>query len=172
MGKKDQKGWALIETILILVIIALVAFVAWYAFHTKSSTDNTYTNAGNTQLNPPQNQNKTSSNPSENSAQIVQTKSNATAGQYLADGNGKTLYTYGPDTTGVSHCTGSCLTDWPVYAAASTPANLPANVTVISRSDGGRQFAYKGMPLYYFTGDAAAGQVNGDGVSDFHLAKP
>ena len=48
---------------------------------------------------------------------------------------------------------------------------LPANVTVITRSDGGKQYAYKGMPLYTFTSDGN-GQVTGDGVENFHIAKP
>jgi predicted lipoprotein with Yx(FWY)xxD motif len=169
---KTQKGFAATEAILILVIVALVAFIAWYAFHTKNSTDNSYNNAANTQLNPPQSSKTNNNTKTAAPASLIQTKTNSTVGQYLADGNGKTLYTYGADTSGVSNCSGSCLTDWPVYAATSTSSTLPANVTVIHRSDGGTQYAYKGMPLYYFTGDSSAGQVTGDGVSDFHVAKP
>ena len=168
--KKAQRGFALTEAILILIIVALVAFVAWYAFRTKNSTDNTYNNAANTQLNPPAKK-QTSSNTS-TASQIVQTKTNSTVGQYLADPNGKTLYTYNSDTTGKSNCTGSCLTDWPVYVATSSASNLPANVTIITRSDGGTQYAYKGKPLYYFTGDTSAGMVTGNGVSGFSVAKP
>lgn len=170
--KKMQRGFAATEAILILVIVALVIFVAWYAFHTKNSTDNTYNNAANTQLNPPKKTTHTSTNTNAATADVVQTKTNPTVGQYLADKNGKTLYTYGADTSGVSNCTGACLTDWPVYAATSTTSNLPANVSVIHRSDGGTQYAYKGMPLYYFSGDTSAGMVTGDGVNNFHVAKP
>src|ERR1700757_75690 len=46
---------------------------------------------------------------------IVQTKTNSSVGSYLADPNGKTLYTYGGDTSGASNCTGACLTEWPAY---------------------------------------------------------
>jgi predicted lipoprotein with Yx(FWY)xxD motif len=170
--KKLQAGFAATEAILILVIVGLVAFVAWYAFHTKNSTDNTYNNAANTQLNPPQKSTKTSANTKTSAtASIIQTKTSSSLGQYLADGSGKTLYTYGKDTSGVSNCTGSCLADWPVYTAASS-TNLPANVTVITRSDNTKQYAYKGLPLYYFSGDTSAGMVTGDGVNDFHVAKP
>ncbi|MGH7157141.1 MAG: COG4315 family predicted lipoprotein [Candidatus Saccharimonadales bacterium] len=165
MKKKLQRGVAPLETLLILIIIAIVAFVVWYVFHTKNTTNNTYSNSGNTQINPPAS--STSNTPSK----IVQTKSDPKVGQYLADSNGKTLYTYGADTTGVSNCTGSCLTDWPIYKATAT-TNLPNNVTVITRSDGTKQYAYKGMSLYYFTGDTAAGQITGNGVSDFSIAKP
>lgn len=171
--KKSDKGFALIETVLLLVIVALVAFVAWFAFHTKSNTDSTLDLAGSQQIAPPQSKSKTNSNKPNTSAaaQIVTTKTNSSGGQYLADGSDKTLYTYASDTSGVSNCTGSCLATWPIYQAASTSA-LPANVTVITRSDGKKQYAYKGMPLYYYTGDTSPGMVTGDGIENFHVAKP
>ena len=71
---------------------------------------------------------------------------------------------------GQSNCNGGCLASWPAYTATKT-TNLPANVTVITRSDGSKQYAYKGLPLYTFTGDAS-GQPTGDGISNFHIAKP
>jgi predicted lipoprotein with Yx(FWY)xxD motif len=150
--------------------VALVAFVAWYAFHTKSNTDSTLDNAASSQIAPPQSKNNTKKPTTSTASQIVTTKTDSKLGQYLADGNDKALYTYGADTNGVSNCTGSCLAAWPVYEATST-SNLPANVTVISRSDGTKQYAYKGMPLYYYSSDTA-GKVTGDGVNNFHVAKP
>lgn len=105
------------------------------------------------------------------SGSIVQTKTTSSGSQYLADANGNALYTYGGDTTGVSNCSGSCIASWPVYQATSSSTSLPANVTVITRSDGSKQYAYKGLPLYTFSGDSV-GQATGDGVSNFHLTKP
>lgn len=105
------------------------------------------------------------------SGEIIQTKTAASIGQYLVDANGMPLYTFGGDTSGASNCSGSCIANWPIYDASSAPATLPANVTVIVRSDGGKQYAYKGMPLYTFTADTA-GKVTGDGVANFHVAKP
>jgi predicted lipoprotein with Yx(FWY)xxD motif len=172
MRKNNQRGFSPIETVLVLVIVGLIAFIAWYVFHTKSSTDTTLGTAANTQTEPSKNQEKKSTTQTTTTAaKIVQTKTDSKLGQYLADPDGKALYTYGADTTGVSNCTGSCLTTWPTYKATST-TNLPTNVTIITRSDGGTQYAYKGMPLYYYTGDTAAGMVTGDGVNDFHAAKP
>jgi predicted lipoprotein with Yx(FWY)xxD motif len=172
MLKKHQKGFAAVETVLILVIVALVAFVAWYAFHTKSNTENTLGTAANTQTEPSKNQESSSNNSASASEQVVTTKTDSKGTKYLADKDGKTLYTYGSDTTGVSKCTGSCLDTWPIYDASSAPTTLPANVSVITRSDSKKQYAYKGMPLYYYTGDSSAGMVNGDGVNNFSLAKP
>jgi predicted lipoprotein with Yx(FWY)xxD motif len=171
MLKKSQKGFAPVETVLILVIVGLVAFIAWFAFHTKSNTDTTLDLAGSSQIAPPQSKKNEPATNSKAASDIVVTKTDSKVGQYLADSKGKTLYTYGADTTGVSNCTGSCLAAWPVYEATSAD-NLPANVTVISRSDGTKQYAYKGMPLYYYSSDTSAGMVTGDGVNNFHVAKP
>lgn len=104
------------------------------------------------------------------STPLIQTKTSATLGSYLTDSSGNTLYTYGADSQGVSTCSGLCLYDWPIYEAITT-SNLPANITVIARSDGKKQYAYKGLPLYTFTQDAP-GQITGDNVNDFHVAKP
>lgn len=170
--KRDQKGFAAVETVLIVMIVALIAFVAWFAFHTKSNTDTTLDNTPNAQSVAKEKTSKTPANTTPSGADVVTTKTSSTVGQYLADTSGKTLYTYGADTTGKSNCTGSCLTDWPIYKATSSSNNLPDNITIITRSDGGTQYAYKGMPLYYFSGDTSAGMVTGDGVNNFHVAKP
>lgn len=104
------------------------------------------------------------------SGDVIQTKTSASVGKYLADGSGRTLYTYNADTQGKSNCEGSCLYNWPAYTASSS-TGLPANVTVITRSDGSQQYAYKGLPLYYFTSDTT-GQVTGNGVENFQVARP
>jgi prepilin-type N-terminal cleavage/methylation domain-containing protein len=167
--RKNQRGYSAIETILVLVIVGLIAFIAWYVFHTKSDTDTTLDTAASQNIAPQQK--SKSSTPATSAAEIVQTKTDSKLGQYLADSTGKALYTYGADTAGVSNCTGSCLATWPIYKATST-TNLPANVTIITRSDGGTQYAYKSMPLYYYTGDTVAGMVTGDDVNNFSAAKP
>jgi predicted lipoprotein with Yx(FWY)xxD motif len=103
---------------------------------------------------------------------VTITKSNATVGQYLADPSGNTLYTYGGDSAGVSNCTGSCLSAWPAYQDKGSTSNLPTGISTIKRTDNGEiQYTYNGMPLYYFSGDSM-GQVTGNGVSNFTVAKP
>lgn len=172
MRKANQRGYSSIEIVLVLVIVGLIAFIGWYVFHTKSDINTTLGSAASTQIQPPkQAVKKTAAAATATTAQVVTTKTSSTLGQYLADPNNKALYTYGADTAGVSNCSGSCLTDWPIYSAASAPSTLPANVTVITRSDGTKQYAYKGMPLYTFTSDSA-GQVTGNGISNFNVAKP
>lgn len=109
--------------------------------------------------------------PSDN---IYKTSTDSKKGSYLTDFQGMTLYTYDKDTKGMSNCTGACATNWPPYTSGATAeAQLPENITVITRADGTKQFAWKGMPLYYFGGDKKAGDLNGDGVGGFwHIVKP
>jgi len=152
------------RNVLIGLVVLVVVIAGGYAiFHKSPKTTTTDNQTNNTTNNQPQ-------NPS-NNGDIVQTKTSSSVGQYLADANGNALYTYGADKSGVSNCSGSCLYNWPAYAATSTSATLPTNVTVIKRDDGSSQYAYKGLPLYTFTSDSA-GQVTGNGVENFHVAKP
>ena len=79
----------------------------------------------------------------------------------LADGAGRTLYTFDKDTPGKSNCTGGCLTAWPAFVAK--PAAKPEADFDLVASNGAQQWAFKGKPLYYFAGDASPGDRNGDG---------
>ncbi len=105
---------------------------------------------------------------------IYLTKTDASKGQYLTDFQGMTLYTFDKDTTGVSNCSGQCLVAWPVYTSGATAQKtFPTNISVITRSDGSKQFAWKGMPLYYYAKDAKMGDITGDGVGGvWHIVKP
>jgi predicted lipoprotein with Yx(FWY)xxD motif len=103
---------------------------------------------------------------------IVLTKSNSSLGQYLTDPSGKALYTYGGDSSGVSNCTGSCLAAWPAYQDKGSTSGLPTGFSTITRTDNGQvQYTYMGLPLYYFASDSQ-GQVTGNGVDNFQVAKP
>jgi predicted lipoprotein with Yx(FWY)xxD motif len=173
MLRKTQRGFAATESILIGVIVVLIAFVAWYAFHVKNNTDNTLNKAGNQQIAPPQTSKKpATTTPTTTPSGVVTTKTDSKGVSYLADANGMALYTYSQDSANTSSCSGSCLAVWPAYKATSSSASLPANVGTFTRSDGTVQYTYKKFPLYYYTGDTAAGQVTGDGVNGFSVAKP
>jgi predicted lipoprotein with Yx(FWY)xxD motif len=89
-------------------------------------------------------------------------------GKVLADGTGKTLYVFTVDTAGKSNCTGDCLTSWPALVSDAVPTlgeGLDAeDFSTITRDDGSKQVAFYGLPLYYFAGDTAPNQTNGQGV--------
>jgi predicted lipoprotein with Yx(FWY)xxD motif len=97
-------------------------------------------------------------------------------GSYLTDIKGMTLYNFKKDTPGKSACEGGCLANWPLYFVESVAAKdgLDAkNFGTITRADGKKQTTYKGMPLYFFVGDKAAGDTNGQGVKDmWSVVKP
>jgi predicted lipoprotein with Yx(FWY)xxD motif len=147
------------KSIIGAVIIIIVIIIAAFAIFHKSPA-------------PATNSNQTASNTPVANDSIILTKTSPSLGQYLTDPNGRAIYTYNADSSGTSKCTGSCLATWPAYTANKTSASLPSGVTTIKRSDNGEtQYAYNGMPLYYFVSDSN-GQVTGDGVENFHVAKP
>ncbi len=97
------------------------------------------------------------------------------AGSYLADTKGMTLYIFKKDTAGKSACAGECVAKWPLYyrEKVAADAKLQADFATITREDGQKQTTYKGMPLYYFVGDKAAGEVKGQGLKDvWYVAAP
>lgn len=89
-------------------------------------------------------------------------------GEVVVDGDGMTLYMFDKDTQGAgeSSCTGECLTNWPPLTTDGAPAldGVTGEVGTITTADGSTQVTLNGWPLYYFAGDAAAGDVNGQGV--------
>lgn len=101
-------------------------------------------------------------------APVVMAQQMGTMGTLLvAASNGHTLYTFDSDSPGVSRCTGQCLTIWPALTvpAGQTPTAGPGvtgPLATITRDDGSLQVTYKGLPLYFFHNDSAAGQTRGN----------
>jgi predicted lipoprotein with Yx(FWY)xxD motif len=90
-------------------------------------------------------------------------------GTILVDGRGRTVYVFANDKANVSNCAGACAADWPPVAAPSPlPASLPGVTGALgttARSDGSHQLTVAGHPVYTFSGDSAAGQTNGQGIT-------
>ncbi len=105
---------------------------------------------------------------------IYKTATDLSKGSYMTDFAGMALYIFDKDTTGVSNCNDTCAKTWPPYTSGATAQGMmPENITVIKRADGSSQFAWKGMPLYYYSKDTKAGDIMGDGVGGiWHLVKP
>jgi predicted lipoprotein with Yx(FWY)xxD motif len=103
---------------------------------------------------------------------VINTSNNASLGSFLVDDKGMTLYIFKNDTPGASTCSGSCATNWPPLTAQVAPTGgtgVTGAFALITRSDGTQQVTYKGMPLYYFAGDKAAGDTKGQGVGGLWL---
>jgi len=86
--------------------------------------------------------------------------------------DGFTLYSFENDRNdadgdglGDSDCNNECAEIWPPLFAEKGATAL-GEFSIITRDDGNNQWAYKGLPLYFFANDAAAGDTNGEGVID------
>ena len=102
----------------------------------------------------------------------------STVGSHLVDGAGRSLYYFAKDLpagggkAAASACGGSasdataCVHNWPVFHIDNpVPQGISASdIGELDRGDGVKQTTYRGFPLYYFGGDAAAGEVKGDGA--------
>jgi predicted lipoprotein with Yx(FWY)xxD motif len=89
----------------------------------------------------------------------------ATGATALADAKMMTLYTFGKDTPGVSNCYDNCAKNWPPLAAVAD-AKPMGDWTIVTRKDGTRQWAYKGMPLYTWIKDTKPGDATGAGAGN------
>jgi predicted lipoprotein with Yx(FWY)xxD motif len=88
-------------------------------------------------------------------------------GQIVVDGSGRTLYEFKADTGTTPTCTGSCASTWPPDLTAGQPHETGLNGTLgtTPRTDlHATQVTLDGHPLYYYSGDAAPGDVNGQGI--------
>lgn len=81
----------------------------------------------------------------------------------FCDDDGHSLYVSDLDPAGRSTCVGQCASQWPPVAAPQD-AHQIGDWTPIRRPDGILQWAYKGKPVYTFSGDTVAGQTHGAGV--------
>jgi predicted lipoprotein with Yx(FWY)xxD motif len=98
----------------------------------------------------------------------VATADSATLGVVLTGAGGKTLYILTKDTANASTCAGTCATNWPPLTVpsggtATGGSGVTGTFSTFARADGTTQVAHNGMPLYYFAGDKAAGDTNGQG---------
>ena len=93
------------------------------------------------------------------------------AGAFLTTASGRTVYLWAKDGMNMSDCSGACASAWPPVPATGTltaaGSAKASDLGTITRSDGTKQVTYDGHPLYYFVGDSAAGQTNGQGSDNF-----
>lgn len=107
--------------------------------------------------------------PEESSSAL--TTADSSLGEIVVDGEGMTVYMFDNDTQGAdtSVCEGECATNWPAVTTDSDSPEVEGvtgEVGTIEGVDGSTQVTLNGWPLYYFIGDEAAGDTNGQGVND------
>lgn len=104
-------------------------------------------------------------------ADVALMTADSSLGSIVVDGEGMTVYMFDKDTQGAdaSTCEGECADNWPavtVDSEAPEVEGVTGEVGTITGVDGETQLTLNGWPLYYFAGDSAAGDVNGQGVND------
>lgn len=91
-------------------------------------------------------------------------------GRIITDGAGMTLYGFTPDTDGTPTCYDDCAAAWPPVVGGDTAGITVADgldaskLSTVERTDGVRQLVYGDWPLYYFAGDKAPGDTNGQAL--------
>lgn len=89
-------------------------------------------------------------------------------GTIIVNGQGMTAYVFDHDSanSGVSTCTGACLSLWPaITSTTATPivTGISGTVATITGSDGAKQVTINGLPLYTYTPDTKPGDDSGQG---------
>ena len=103
-------------------------------------------------------------------SQTVVTKSTNAGTVLVAGSSGMTVYTFANDAanSGTSACTGPCLAKWPALTvpagtAPTAGAGVTGSLATFTRADDGSlQVTYNGLPLYFYSGDSAPGDTNGN----------
>lgn len=86
-------------------------------------------------------------------------------GKVLVDGSGRTVYLLTADGRNASTCAGTCLAVWPAVAPGHGKVGVPLGST--KTPDGTATATVAGQPVYTFSGDQGAGDVNGQGLQEF-----
>ena len=79
---------------------------------------------------------------------------------------GFTLYAFDSDLGSAgSTCNASCATSWPPVSVTDGEVANISGLSLVTRDDGSSQAAYKGRPLYFYSGDTEASDTSGQSVS-------
>jgi len=93
-------------------------------------------------------------------------------GDVLVDSEGLSLYLFTEDEGSTSTCYDGCADNWPPLTVDGEPtavSGVTATLGTTERDDGSTQVTAAGKPLYYFAGDSAPGDTNGQGVGGVWL---
>lgn len=102
-------------------------------------------------------------------AEIMLAVAETSLGETIVDPDGLTVYMFQPDTLEASACTDGCAEAWPAVLYlndATTGDGLDATLLGTAPYGDDQQVTYNGHRLYLFSGDAAPGDTNGQGVGD------
>lgn len=112
---------------------------------------------------------KARATPAERSAAASVQAADSPLGRVLTDNAGRTLYAFTRDKPGnTSACDADCIAVWPALTSAKdVTAGSGVNASLLDEvrlTEGVEQATYGDWPLYYYVGDVASGDVNGQGL--------
>lgn len=151
-----MKRSMLIGALVVVILAIAIAYILIFNPSTNNQITSRYTTAT---------ANGSSPSGSSGTAYSIGTASNPSAGTYLVNASGYTLYTFSlyayTHYSNVS-CTGSCLDAWPVFYAGNMTVQSGLNTSkfgTITRTDGKMQTTYKGHPLFLHRSDTKPGEI-------------
>jgi predicted lipoprotein with Yx(FWY)xxD motif len=172
----------------VIVIVAIFGGVLWWFMQPPVASPSPSSAAGingsPNQGNLGQPANGTPQQPQGDGTDISQnitlgTNGSARLGTYLIGWTGMTVYTYAKDSVGTTTCYGQCAQNWPPY---TVPAGMKLNIKygvnsasagTIVRADGTTQVTYRGLPLYFYSGDRSGSDATGQGLGGvWFVVKP
>jgi predicted lipoprotein with Yx(FWY)xxD motif len=149
------------RTVRLTALVLAAVFVLAACGSSGSNTKSSATTAGTTATTVASGTTTTASG----AAAIIKT-ANTSLGTILVDGQGRTLYHRTDESATHIVCTGSCASTWPpLFAQGTTGVGNVGPLSTVMRPDGKGQAAAAGQPLYTFSGDAKAGDTNGQGIA-------
>jgi predicted lipoprotein with Yx(FWY)xxD motif len=180
-----MKKSSIIWLVVVVIVVVVVGYVWWASsmssYGSPAATTQTPTPTAATTPTTPQSptSNGAPAQPASAAVLTLNKSGSGTFGEYLSASNGMTLYQYTKDATNVSNCTGGCATAWPPYTVSAAEAlsltadpGIAGQIGTITRADGSLQVTYRGLPLYFFAGDAKPGDVKGEAVNGFTEVAP
>ena len=87
-------------------------------------------------------------------------------GRVVVDAQGRTVYLLTADSMNHATCDAGCQQYWPPVAAGRG-SGVTAKVASTALPGGGSTATVGGRPVYTYSGDQNAGDVNGEGVNEF-----
>ena len=173
---------SIIWSVVIVVVIVFGGYFWWSSMPSyQSPATTTQTPTSTTTPTPSANPatNPASPQPSPLTTLTLNNSGGGVFGAYLSATNKMTLYQSTKDALNVSNCTGACATAWPPYTVSATAAatltadpGVAGKIGTIKRADGSLQVTYRGLPLYFFTGDTQPGDTKGEAVNGFTEVAP
>jgi predicted lipoprotein with Yx(FWY)xxD motif len=91
----------------------------------------------------------------------------AGTGRMLVKNSGVSVYSWDGDRAGKSNCVGGCLDTW-APVSAPEESRSQGEWTIIERSPGIRQWAFRNHPLYTYIGDTRAHSLRGSDEPGWH----